>query len=226
MSSHPNTISVAQPSTDGAPEAIPDTPASRRLSSPSGDIGRSVRLPKVRLGTLGRGRYSFSFAVENTGDEEVSVTVADQDPAIRFYQRDYSISPGSRMPIIGWVDTRDLSLGNHRLDVSVDSPEGSETVHVRVRVASVTLPLVIGLGYIGVFAQGMMVGSDLLVTLGFSACLIVTLLLWQRLRQWQFAALAFCMALAYALAPYVERQLASAADAESPTVVAQRYDDR
>ena len=219
MSSPPDTVSTVQPSTGSRLEAIPEAPAapvSRGSSSSSGDVGRSIRLPKVRLGTLGRGRYSFSFVLENVGDEEMSVAVTEQNPEIRFYQKEYSIAPKSRMPIIGWVDTRDLSLGSHRLGLSVGSSEGSATTSVRLRVASVKLPVVIGLGYIGVFAQGTMVRSDLLVTLGSSACLIVTLLLWQRLRQWQFAGLAFCMALTYAMAPYVGQRLAGAAPAQPP----------
>ena len=179
-------------------------------SSVTSSPGHLAPKPEVRLGTVGRGRYTFSFALDNVGDEATTVGLTAPTPEIRLYQKECTIASKSRLPIMGEVDTTSLPLGHQTLSVAVSSPEGNETISVHLRVASVALPVVIGAGYLGVIVQGAMVGSEFLVTLGFSACIVVTLLLWQRVRGWTFPAVGLGMALVYALVPYGGNLLAHA----------------
>ena len=210
----------ASSSTANESEGAPCTTTPHESSSEGSDPGRLAPKSEVRLGTVGRGRYTFSIVLDNVGGESTTVGLSASTPEIRLYQEECAIAPKSRLPIMGEVDTTGLSLGGHTLGVAVSSPGSSETINVRLRVASVALPAVIGLGYLGVIAQGVIVGSEFLVTLGFSACIIVTLLLWQRARGWQFPALGLGMALIYALVPYGGDLLAHATPGQTPPIPA------
>jgi len=173
-------------------------------------------LPQVHLGSVARGGSDFAFVLQNVTSEEVTVKLVAQDQEVTLAEQEATLAPRSEHQFFGRVDTTDLSLGRQRFRVQVYTPEGVGTVGVHLRVASVALPAVLFAAYFVMIIMGMLADSDFLVTLGFSACIIVAVLLWQRLKGWHFPALGLSMALVYLALPHIRSAIYPSEDGAPP----------
>ena len=174
-----------------------------------------AELPQVSLGSVARAAHDFAFVLQNVTGDEVTVKLVAQDAEVTLAEEEVTLAPRSEHRFFGRLDATGLSLGRQRLRVLVYTPGGVGTVSIHLRVASVALPALIGVAYFVMILLGLLAGSDFLVTLGFAACLIVAVLLWQRLKGWHYPALGLGMALIYLALPYI-RSAISPSEAEPP----------
>lgn len=156
-----------------------------------------AELPLVNLGSVARAEHDFAFVLQNVTGDEVTVRLVAQDAEVTLAEEEVTLASRSEHRFFGRLDAANLSLGRQRLRVLVYTSEGVGTVSIHLRIASVALPALLGAAYSVMILMGLVAGSEFLVTLGFAACLIVTVLLWQRLKGWHYPALGLGMALVY-----------------------------
>lgn len=182
------------------------------------ELVQLAELPKVSLGSVTRAGHDFAFVLQNVTGDEVTVKLVAQDSEVTLTEEQVTLGPRSEHRFFGRVDATNLSLGRHRHRILVYTPEGVGTVSIHLSVASVALPALLGVAYFVMILMGMLVGSDFLVTLGFAACIIVAVLLWQRLKGWHYPALGLGMALVYLVLPYVRSAISPSESEPMPPV--------